>query len=388
MTHSVRKPLHLLALLVALACAIALCACANQQKAQDDGGEIEKHVQELIDTMPMDQKVAQLFIVRPEGIVDASPVVRAGEATKEAIATYPVGGICYFADNIQDPDQTREMLDAANSYSMEAVGLPLFLCVDEEGGQVARVAENSNFGVGNVGDMREIGDTGDPEKAAEAAEAIAGYLKPLGFNVDFAPVCDIASSESQTMAQRSFGTTPETVTPMVKAQVEAFMSNGMLCSAKHFPGIGAAMGDSHDNAIYTDKALDEMAEEELLPFQGAIESGVPFVMLGHLNSKASDATDLPASLDARYYAYLHKEMGFEGIAITDSLEMGALGSYDEDETAKQAIIAGADMVLMPNDFEASYNNVLEAVKSGEIPEERINEALARVLRVKLTYLAE
>ncbi len=349
---------------------------------------LAQEVDAKLSQMTLEQKVAQMFIVRPESITGVGQVTAAGEATRQALAATPVGGIVYFADNLQDTDQARTMLANTLQYGYEANGLPLFLCVDEEGGTVSRVGGNPGFGIANVGDMCDIGATGDTQKAYDIAHQIGSYLTDLGFNVDFAPDADIANNPEGTMGLRSFGATADVVAPMVAAQVRGFTDAGILCAAKHFPGIGGAAGDSHGTKIYSQKTADEMAQEELVPFQAAIDAGAPFIMVGHLSAPAITGDEDPASISSEIVTGLLRErLGYDGIIITDSMGMGAATSTLSDaQLAVEAVRAGVDIVLMPADFNAAYQGVLDAVASSEIDEARIDESVRRILTVKLGEL--
>lgn len=352
---------------------------------------LEAEVEAALAALTLEQRVAQLFVVRPEAITGVGRVTAAGETTRAALAAHPVGGLVYFAANLVDSDQTRSMLASTQSYAQEACGLPIFLCVDEEGGTVSRVGGNSGFGVDNVGNMCDVGATGDADYAYQVAEHIGTYLDYLGFNVDFAPDADVASNPQGTMGLRAFGTTADAVSPMVEAQVRGFADAGMLCAAKHFPGIGGAVGDSHDARIYSqdDRATLLAAGGPLDPFRAAIAEDVPMIMVGHLSLPNVTGDDDPASVSAEVVTdILRGELGYDGIAITDSMGMGAAtSSLPNDRLAVEALLAGIDMVLMPADFQAAYQGVLDAVASGELTEERIDESVRRVLRVKLGRLA-
>lgn len=348
----------------------------------------ENKVERLLADLTLEQKVAQLFVVRPESITGVGQALAAGDATREALEKYPVGGICYFSQNLESPKQTREMIRNSQNYAKDICGLPLFACVDEEGGSVARVASNATFGVRDVGPMLDVGTTGDPEEAYDAARTIGSYLSDLGFNVDFAPVADIVTSEGSALYGRSFGTDAELVSKMVVAQVEGFSREGILSAAKHFPGIGAAEGDSHEGSIYSSRTVGQMRKWELVPFDAAIDARVPMIMVSHLSclGLGEESSDLPASLSADVIqSLLRDEMGYDGLVITDSLEMGALdGVCEPDEQGVLAIQAGADLVLMPKDFEQAYRGLLGAVRSGRLQESRIDESVRRVIRAKLT----
>ena len=349
---------------------------------------LDAEVSAAVDKLTLEQKVAQLFIVRPEAVTGVGQVTAAGETTRAALAEMPVAGICYFADNLLDADQTREMLSNTMSYGREANGLPMFLCVDEEGGTVSRVGGNPGFGVDNVGDMCDVGATGDADQAYEVAKHIGTYLDYLGFNVDFAPDADIANNPDGTMGRRSFGSTADVVAPMVAAQVRGFEDAGMLCAAKHFPGIGGARGDSHDTSIYSEKTLDEIRAEELRPFEAAIEEDVPFVMVGHLSMPNVTGDDDPATISSEIVTdLLRNELGYEGIIITDSMGMGAATeAVGVERVAVAALLAGVDIVLMPADLQAAYQGVLDALSSGELTEERVDESVRRIVRTKLARL--
>ena len=353
-------------------------------------GGLEEQVSAKLAEMSLEQKVAQLFVVRPESLTGVGQVIAAGEATKAALEKMPVGGIVYFADNLQDTDQTVEMLSNTMKYGEEVNGLPLFLCVDEEGGTVSRVGGNPGFGVDNVGDMCDVGATGDTDQAYEVAKHIGTYLQYLGFNVDFAPDADIANNPDGAMGLRSFGSTADVVAPMVAAQVRGFEDGGVLCSAKHFPGIGGALGDSHDGRIYSEKTLDEIRAEELRPFEAAMEEDVPFIMVGHLSLPTITGDNDPASMSSEIVTdLLRNELGYQGIIITDSMGMGAAtDSLPVERLGVEPLKAGADMVLMPADLEAAYQGVLDAVAAGELTEERIDSSVTRVLTVKLGRLTE
>lgn len=365
---------------------------SNSETAAEDAAPEEDalaaRARQIVDAMTLEQKAAQLFVVTPEAITGVPTATRASEATRDALKKYPVGGIVYFAKNLVGEAQTQEMLANTQRYAKEITGLPAFLCVDEEGGTVARIGGNSGFAVKNVGDMRDVGATGDTEYARNIAANIGSYLRDLGFNVDFAPDADIANNpESNTMARRSFGTSAAEVSPMVKAQVEGFLSSDVLCAAKHFPGIGGAEGDSHHESIYSQKTVDQMASEELLPFQAAMEANVPFIMVGHLSTPAITGTDVPASLSSEIATgVLRERLGYEGIVITDSLSMAAASElYPPSKIAVAALEAGVDMMLMPTDLPAALEGVVDAVESGTLTEERLDESLMRIVRAKLAW---
>lgn len=355
----------------------------------DPSADLNKQVAETVTGLTLEQKVAQLFVVPPEAITGVGTATQAGPATEAALTQYPVGGLVYFQKNLLDPAQTKELIANSQRYAQAACGLPLFIGVDEEGGTVARIGGNPGFPVENPGNMADVGATGDTNQARAVAANIGSYLSDLGFNLDFAPDADICGDPAtDVMALRSFGTDPNLVGRMVAAQVEGFTSVGMLCSAKHFPGIGGLSIDSHEGAIVNEKSLDDLLAHELVPFKAAIDAGVPVIMVGHLTLPTITGDNVPASLNpAVINGILRNKLGYQGLVITDSLGMGAVdGICTPDQVGVTAVRAGADLVLMPADFPAAYEGLLTAVRTGDIPESRIDESLTRIVKAKLQHL--
>ncbi len=338
------------------------------------GGLAESYYSE----MPIETKVAGLFMVTPESITGVKTATKAGDGTQEALNQYAVGGLIYFGQNILDKEQITTMLSSTASKS----SYPIFLAVDEEGGDVSRVA-NSKVEVTKVDDMAAIGAGGDASKAAEAGATIGSYLKEIGFNVDFAPVADVAV-EGSALGNRSFGSDPQMVGEMVAGAVGGIEGAGVSACLKHFPGLGSTTEDTHDGRVEITKSLEEMRASDFVPFRAGIEAGADFVMVSHVAAPALDEDNVPSSLSKKVITdFLRGELGFEGVVITDALDMTAITEYyPPEEAAVMALEAGADMLLMPEDFEKAYNAVLAAVQDGTISEERIDESLDRIYRVK------
>lgn len=351
------------------------------------GALCEARIQMYLDGMSTEQKVAQLFVVRPEELMGTESTVTApSSALKQAMQRRCVGGVILMGANLQYPAQTRSLLQALKSYGVAEVGLAPLLCVDEEGGTVARIAGNSAFGVANAGDMSAVGATGDVAYAEREAKRMGTYLRDLGFTVDFAPVADISAGPGNFIQWRSFGTDAGLVSNMVAAQVRGFSSAGILCTAKHFPGIGAAEGDSHFQHIYSYANSQQLKNWELKPFAAAIGAGVPLIMVGHLNCVGFDGGAVPSSLSRDVVTGLLRQyLHYDGLVITDALGMGAVtdvaSSYD---VGVRVIEAGCDLILAPVDFNASYQGMLDAVRSGRISQARLEESVRRVIRAKLS----
>lgn len=343
-----------------------------------DTDYLDQIAESCIAEMPLEDKIAGLFMITPESLTGVDTVIQAGDTTKQKLSEYPVGGLVYFQKNIKSKDQLQEMLAATKN----AIYYPVFLAVDEEGGAVSRVAESGI--AANVGSQAEIGKTCDPAKAEESGVTIGNYLSECGFNVDFAPVADVISEGNTTIGDRSFGTDPNVVGSLVAAEVTGLQSTGVSACLKHFPGMGDTTEDTHDGKAVSQKTLDDMRANDFPAFQAGIDAGTDFVMVGHMALPNVIGDETPCSLsDKIINDILRNELGYDGIVITDALDMSAITeSYTSEQAAVMAIQAGADMLLMPEDFQAAYDGVLKAVQDGTISEERINESLKRIYRVK------
>lgn len=355
--------------------------------------ETVNEIDEIIAQMPLEDKVAQLFIVTPEvvcGYTDYT-MTATDDTYVSRFHEIPVGGIIMMGANLIGEDQTKEMIASIQTQSMERTGLPVFLCVDEEGGTVARISGSGNFDVPVTEDMRIVGENGDVARAEEIGVTMGTYLKDLGFNVDFAPVADVLTNpENVVVYDRSFGSDPYLVSEMDAAFSDGLRSCGILSTYKHFPGHGATEADTHEGYAYTMKTWEELLDAELIPFIDGIEDEVPLIMTGHVALPSVTGDDTPASLsEVIIQEHLIDELGYKGLIVTDALEMGAIvESYSSSEAALTALRAGNDLLLMPADFESAYYGLLDAVKSGALPEERIDASLEKIIRAKYNLLAQ
>lgn len=360
-------------------------AVSNENSVPGMGNEIrepdEDAVNKIMKDMSLSDMVYQMMFVTPESITNVSTAVAAGQKTKEALEKYPVGGIVYFADNFETREQTIEMISNTQSFSK----IPLFISVDEEGGQVARLGQNSNMGTTKLPPMREIGDTKNPKEAYKVGETLANDLKALGFNVDFAPDADVLiNANNSEIGDRSFGTDAENVAVMVENVVKGMESNGVSSTLKHFPGHGSTYVNSHSGTSESKRTLYEIKETEFLPFISGIEAGADFIMISHMTLVNATEEKVPCSLSEEVITdWLKGELGYEGIVITDSFSMGAVTEeYTVGEAAVKAVQAGADMILMTPDLETAHAAIVQAVESGKIPRERIEESVKKILMLK------
>lgn len=348
--------------------------------------QLAQQVEQKLGTMTTEEKVAQLFFITPDAL-NNTETTEAGDVTRSNFSQIPVGGFVLFENNIISPEQTAALNQNLKNISMERIGVEPFIGTDEEGGTVLRIADVASFGVADVGDMSGIGATGDPGQASQVGSTIGAYLSQYGFNLDFAPVADTLSNpENTVVSQRSFGTDANLVSQMVAAEVQSLEAQNVSAVLKHFPGHGSTSADSHNGAAVSYRTLDELRTIDLLPFQAGIAAGADFVMAGHISLPNATSDGLPATLSAELLTgVLRQEMGFQGIIITDAMNMGAITAYySSPQAAIMAIQAGVDMILMPSDFRSAYSGVVAAVNNGTISQERLNESVRRILSAKMS----
>lgn len=340
--------------------------------------KLDEIVNAGIEVMPLEDKVAGLFIVTPESITGVSTAIKAGDGTKEALTKYSVGGIIYSAKNIQSESQFKEMVDTTKLYA----NYPLFIAIEDEGGSVSPLEEKGL--AGKQKGAAELGEAKDAAEVRAVGETIGGYLSDYGFNLDLAPVADIASVDKSIMAKRSYGSAAEEVGPLVSAMVEGLESQKVSSCLKHFPGMGSTAQDTDKGLAATDRSAEDFRANEFVVFRAGIDAGADMVLVSHMAAPSLAGDNTPCSMSSAVVTdALRGELGFDGVIITDAMNIAAISDYyGADEAAVMALRAGCDMILMPEDFELAYNGVLEAVQSGVISEDRINDSLRRVYRVK------
>ena len=345
--------------------------------------EVHVTVDSVLAGMTVEEKVYQMFILMPENLTQTNRVTSFDDVFKTEFNKYPVGGIIMMGSNIVDPEQIKSMLNGIIECAYANTGLKPFLCIDEEGGKVARIANNAAFNVVNVGNMCDISSE---TEAYNAGVTIGTYLSELGFNFDFAPVADVLTNEENTVVRyRSFGSSPITVRNYAMQVSKGLQSQGIMSCYKHFPGHGATSGDTHDGFAYTDKTYAELVQGELVPFAAAQEAGVSAVMVAHISLPNVVGDETPASLSSIIITdILRGDLKYDGLVITDALNMQAIcNRYSSAEAAIMAVDAGVDILLCPKDFREASSAIIEAVKSGRISEQRIDESVRRIIKAKL-----
>lgn len=333
-------------------------------------------VDETLAGMTLHEKVCQMMFVTPEELTGEDGVTVAGDATRQALENYPVGGIVYFAKNLESQDQVKEMIDNSQKYS----SIGLFVATDEEGGVVNRLMDT--VGTTYIGSMYYYKDDGD-ETAYENAYTIANDMSALGFNLDFAPVADVWSNPDNTViGERAYSDDYAQAAELVGNAVKGFNDGGVMCTLKHFPGHGDTAEDSHYSSAYVHRTKEEIMADEMQPFRSGIEAGAEFVMVGHLI--VPDIDEVPATLSYKIATgILRDELKFEGVAITDSFEMESIAdNYSVDDAVVMSVKAGMDMILQPKDMASAVNSIEQAVADGELSEGRIDESVRRILTLK------
>ncbi len=350
-----------------------------EPEPEEETDWLEVMVEESIAGMTLEDKVAGLFFITPEALTGMDTVTQAGDTTRDKLGEQPVGGLIYSSKNMLDEAQLKEMLQNTKSYSKSAI----FLGVEEEGGSVSPVAESGL--AENVGKMADIGATADASAAQNAGDTIGSYLAGYGFNVNFAPVADVMAEGNTLIGDRAFGTDQGQVSSMVSAFVEGSQAAGVSTCLKYFPGLGDVTGNASEGMITSDKAIESFMERDFPAYQSGISAGADFVMVSHLSLPNVTGDNTPSSLSGKMVTeILRQQLGFTGIIITDAMNVAAITEYyTADEAAVKALQAGADMIFMPEDYTTAYTGVLEAVQSGSLTEEQINESLRRIFRVKL-----
>ncbi|MBR6113959.1 MAG: glycoside hydrolase family 3 protein [Oscillospiraceae bacterium] len=338
-------------------------------------------IEELMDNMTLEEKVGQLFIVRPEALDPGVPegVTAMSETVGNMLVRCPVGGVVLFERNITDPAQLRALIAALQAASKT----PLFIGADEEGGAVSRLAATGSLGLPRFPDAASIGQAGE-ESAGEMGRTIGGYMSDYGVNMDFAPVADVRTNPNNTViGRRAFSDDPLTAARMAGAMAAGLRENGVIPVYKHFPGHGDTAEDSHLGLAVCTKTEQELRACEWLPYMANDLRGCA-VMVGHIALPQITGDMLPASLSAAAVTgLLRGELGFDGLVVTDSLVMGGItNTWSSDEAALMALRAGCDMLLIPESLLQAYSAVVNAVRSGALPESRIDESVRRILTYK------
>ena len=373
-----------------LTCGFVITSCTNDDNPV--GPSPEDEVEEMLNKMTLREKVGQLFFVRPEALdttihwqayAELMPLElqEVNDCMKGVSEKYPVGGIIVFAWNIKDEAQLAQFMPQLKALN----GHPL-MCIDEEGGRVARIANNPNFDVKKYESMAAIGATGDPANAYECGNYIGTYLKGYGFDIDFAPVADVNTNpENIVIGPRAFSDDPAVAAPMMTNYLQGLKDANIVGCIKHFPGHGDVKADTHYGYAQTWKTWAEMLDCEIITFRAGIKWGCQLIMTAHISAPNVIGEDIPSTMSSVILQdKLRRELGYQNIIVTDAMDMGAITQqYSSGEAAVGCIKAGADIVLCPQNFVVAFDAVVDAVNNGALTEERINQSVRRILALKI-----
>ncbi|MBR4554142.1 MAG: glycoside hydrolase family 3 protein [Ruminococcus sp.] len=339
---------------------------------------------ELLAKMSVREKVGQLFLLRPDGLLhdDANDhaVRQMTDDLAEVLGKYPIGGVIMMSVNVQDPGQ----LTALNKGLQDASSIPLFICCDEEGGTVTRIAGKPGFDVRTFSSMSSVAGESGSEGAYEVGNTVGAYLKEYGFNLDLAPVADVNTNPFNiVIGSRAFGSDPGLAADCVSRYIDGLHENGIMSCLKHFPGHGDTLADTHIGMAKTEKTWDEIRKCELIPFVQSLDK-TDMVMAAHISLPKVTGEDIPATLSEEILTgKLRDELGYEGVIITDSLAMKAIDSYyTPEEACVASVIAGSDILLSPYKPWECFEEVVSAVNDGRITVQRLDESVMRILSLK------
>ncbi|MGW2559001.1 glycoside hydrolase family 3 protein [Streptomyces sp. NPDC001514] len=384
----------LLAATAAGAAAVALApASAFASGPGDAEAATRDRLKRLISRMSLEEKVGQLFVMRVYGHSATAPdqadiaanLNEIGVRTAaELIERYHVGGIIYFAwaHNTRNPHQIADLSNGIQQAGLaQPTPVPLLISTDQEQGIVARVGKPATLMPGAMA----LGAGGSRSRAREAARIAGAELAAMGITQNYAPVADVnVNPANPVIGVRSFGADPQAVAGLVAAQVRGYQGAGIAATSKHFPGHGDTKDDSHYALPTIHHTREQWGELDAPPFRAAIAAGIDSIMTAHIVVPALDPSEDPATLSRPILTgILREQLGYDGVVVTDSLGMaGVRQKYGDDRVPVLALKAGCDQLLNPPSLSIAWSAVLEAVKSGEVTEERIEESILRILHLK------
>ena len=386
-----------------LASAMSLSMVASM--AMSGVSATTSRVDSLLSNMSLRQKITQMMMVdfRQWKTADEeakSDFTKMNSEVKKIVEDYDFGSVIFFANNIKETEQSFNLTMDLQKAATKDNGIPLLITTDQEGGIVYRLGS----GTALPGNMA-LGATGDVNNAKIAGEIIGSELSSLGINTTLAPVVDVNNNANNpVIGLRSYGEDAEMVGKMASAEIEGLAEYNVIGCAKHFPGHGDTATDSHYGLPMVNKSKEELLNNELKPYQVAINQGIEMIMSAHIlypqlddttvhSDKTGKEEKLPSTLSHKILTDLLKgEMGFNGVVVTDAMNMaGIANTYDEVQAVKLAINAGVDLICMPTNItcledmsklDAIIDGVEKAVNDGEIQESRLDDAVTRVLTLK------
>ncbi|MGV9840616.1 glycoside hydrolase family 3 protein [Streptomyces fungicidicus] len=392
-TGSTARPSRRTVLAATAGVTTALAAGGTVHAATGPSAPDDRKLRALISRMTLEEKVGQLFVMRVYGHsatdpdqadVDANLKEIGVRTAAEMLARYRVGGIIYFAwaHNTRDPHQIADLSNGIQKASLGLPrGLPVLVSTDQEHGIVARVGEPATLFPGAMA----VGAGGSRADARTLGRIAGLELRALGIRQNYSPVADVnVNPANPVIGVRSFGSDPQSVADLVAAEVKGYESSHIASTAKHFPGHGDTVDDSHAKLPYIHHTRDQWEQLDAPPFEAAIAAGIDSIMTAHIVVPALDPSEDPATLSRPILTgILREELGYDGVVVTDSLGMeGVRTKYGDDRVPVLALKAGVDQLLNPPSLDVAWNAVLNAVRDGELTEDRLDESILRVLRMK------
>lgn len=360
----------------------------NSIEVLKETGDRYQVIERALESLTIEEKVGQMMMPDFRNY-DGANVTEMLPEIEELVKDYHLGGVILFAENVVNTEQTSNLV---NDYQDAAEKFGLLLTIDQEGGIVTRLQTGTDM-PGNMA----LGATRSTELATQVGDVIGAELSALGINTNLAPVVDVNNnSDNPVIGVRSFGEDPQLVADMGVNYIKGLQQNGVAATAKHFPGHGDTAVDSHLGLPEVPHDKERLLDVELYPFQKAMDHGIDAIMTAHVTfpqidgSKAisqKDGTEIsiPATLSRKVLTDLMRdEMGYEGIVMTDAMNMKAISDhFGSVDAAIRAINAGADIILMPVGLEEVVTGVLEAVNKGDIEQEEIDKSVKRILTLKV-----
>ncbi|MFH8450475.1 glycoside hydrolase family 3 protein [Streptomyces fungicidicus] len=392
-TGSTARPSRRTVLAATAGVTTALAAGGTVHAATGPSAPDDRKLRALISRMTLEEKVGQLFVMRVYGHsatdpdqadVDANLKEIGVRTAAEMLARYRVGGIIYFAwaHNTRDPHQIADLSNGIQKASLGLPrGLPVLVSTDQEHGIVARVGEPATLFPGAMA----VGAGGSRADARTLGRIAGLELRALGIRQNYSPVADVnVNPANPVIGVRSFGSDPQSVADLVAAEVKGYESSHIASTAKHFPGHGDTVDDSHAKLPYIHHTREQWEQLDAPPFEAAIAAGIDSIMTAHIVVPALDPSEDPATLSRPILTgILREELGYDGVVVTDSLGMeGVRTKYGDDRVPVLALKAGVDQLLNPPSLDVAWNAVLNAVRDGELTEARLDESILRVLRMK------
>ncbi len=366
------------AMLLAGSMIFGMTACGSAAVTEDAPPKTPEevkaeYIQELIDDMTAEEKAGQLLMADFRSNADGTGMTALSEEAKDKIEEYHIGGVILFAENLDTAEQTKQL----TADLQKAADLSLFIGIDEEGGIVSRLGKS------NI-DHEVFPPAAEMEDPAYAGKTIGMKLAELGIHVDFAPVADVNTNpENPIIGTRAFSSDPQAAADRAALFIRGMEETGVSACAKHFPGHGDTTMDSHKGETFVEHDMERLRTVEFVPFAQAVTAGVDFIMAGHIKTPNATMDGLPASLSPEMLGILRKELNYQGIIITDAMNMGAIvEEYGVGESAVMAVQAGVDIVLMPADLPEAAKALAEAIEKGDISAERVEDALWRIFSLK------